>query len=758
MRRLMWFAIGFCGACALGVYTYSGWWGILLAAAVGVCALLCLPRKRHFGKIFTVILIGVCAGTLWYSGFSGLRLEKARAMDGQMASITLEVKDYSSETSYGSRVDGYLTIDGHTYQVRAYLNTKEALKPGDQVAGTFRFQFMADDWEGISSSCPGKGIFLLAYQSGSGTVTAAETIPLRYYPAMWRQRLLENIAAAFPEDVAGFAQALLLSERSELDYETEAAFQVTGISHIIAVSGLHVSILFSLVFLLTRRKRFWSAVIGVPVLLLFAAVIGFTPSVTRACLMQILLLTALVINREYDPPTALAFAVMVMLVGNPYVVSSISFQLSVGCVTGIFLFYRPISEWLTDSRRLGKIKGKGLLPAVKRWCVSSVAISVSANIMITPLVAYYYGCVSLIGVLGNLLTLWVVSFVFCGVLAAAFVGFLAMPVAKLLGWCVAWPMRYVVATAKFLSRFPLAAIYTRDSLYAAWLVGCYILLIVYLLGKRKPTVLFSTIAAVSLLAITAVSWLLPTMDDCRMTVLDVGQGQCILLQSGGRTFLVDCGGDYGEDAADAAAETLLSQGISRVDGMILTHFDEDHTGGVEYLLTRVETDVLLMPDYEIHTLGEREEAVLVNQILELAYGDTKLTLIPAEIGGSDNEWSMCVLFQTEKCDILITGDRSIQGELELLKQITLPDLEVLVVGHHGSGNSTSEALLAATTPDLAIISVGEGNRNGHPADEVLERLEEYGCSVLRTDQEGTIIYRGVTPWQRRREKLTPSRA
>lgn len=743
MRKLMWFAIGFGAACAVDAYIPNRWLRLGVLAALTVCIAICLFSGRAAAfKILVALIVGCSAGFLWFSAFNGIHLRQAQELDGQTVEVTLEAADYSIETSYGSTVECRLKVEGKTYQVKAYLNGTEPLSPGDTVTGKFRFQLTTPSGADVSTYYRGKGIFLLAYPSGTAVVTHTDKTPLRYYPAVWRQWLLEQLEAAFPADVAGFAQALLLSERSDLDYATETAFSVTGISHIIAVSGLHVSILFSLVFALTRRKRFLSALIGIPALLLFAAVVGFTPSITRACLMQILLLTALLIGREYDPPTALAFAVMVMLVGNPYTVTSVSFQLSVGCVIGIFLFHRPISEWLTDPKRLGETKGKGLLPAVKRWFVSSVSISISANIVVTPLVAYYFGVVSIIGVLGNLLTLWVVSFIFCGVLLTGTASFLAMPLARALAWVIAWPMRYVMETSKLLSKFPLAAVYTSAPGVKEWLVGCYILLIVYLCMKRKRAFLFSAMAALVLLTVTAFSWITPVLDDYRMTVLDVGQGQCITLQCEGKTFLVDCGGDYAEDAADIAAETLLSQGISRVDGIIVTHFDEDHMGGVEYLLTRIDTNALLLPDYEQHTLHGYENAIPVSQTLELAFGNAKITLIPAENGEVDNEWSMCVLFQTEKCDILITGDRNIQGELELMKQITLPDLEVLVVGHHGSRSSTSDALLAAATPEVAVISVGEGNRYAHPAEEVLERLENYGCEILRTDQEGTIIYRG----------------
>ena len=156
------------------------------------------------------------------------------------------------------------------------------------------------------------------------------------------------------------------------------------------------------------------------------------------------------------------------------------------------------------------------------------------------------------------------------------------------------------------------------------------------------------------------------LDSTRITVLDVGQGQCILLQSEGRTYMVDCGGDSDTETADIAAETLLSQGISRLDGLILTHGDRDHTGAAENLLSRVKADILILPPEEGMPTSDNAEVVYAEQDLLLTYGKTNLHIFTTDSNRSENENSLCVLFDTENCDILITGDRSAYGERMLL--------------------------------------------------------------------------------------------
>lgn len=506
-----------------------------------------------------------------------------------------------------------------------------------------------------------------------------------------------------------------------------------------AVSGLHVSILFALLTAVTFRKRFLTALVGFPTLLLFAAVAGFTPSVSRSCIMCALMLAALLLNKEYDGPAALAFAAVVMLIGNPLVITSVGFQLSVASVAGIYLFAPGIRKWLVSL--FPDSKGKGVRPTLIRWFTASVSITLSAMIFTTPLSAWYFGTVSLVGVVTNLLTLWVISFIFYGLVAVSLVGAFWTGGAMILGKIAAWPIRYVLLIAKLLAGFPLAAVYTRSPYITIWLVAMYVLLLVFLLSRnRRPGVLLCCGTLGLCLALLA-SWAEPMLDSTRVTVLDVGQGQCILLQSEGRTYMVDCGGDSDTETADIAAETLLSQGISRLDGLILTHGDRDHTGAAENLLSRVKADILILPPEEGILVADNAEVVYAEQDLLLTYGKTNLHIFAADSHGSENENSLCVLFDTENCDILITGDRSAYGERILLHAGKIPEVDVLIAGHHGSKNSTCEDLLAAAQPQTVCISAGRDNLYGHPAAETLQRLEHFGCTVYRTDRDGTITIR-----------------
>ncbi|MBQ7817940.1 MAG: DNA internalization-related competence protein ComEC/Rec2 [Oscillospiraceae bacterium] len=741
MRKLMWLTIGFGSACIFGAYFYNPW---LLPIAVVFLALaavsFALTRWKIGLRVVTAIFLGVALGLSYFNVYDLTVLQDARQMDGVTQTMTIEVADYSYPTKRGSAFDGKVTVGNREYKVRVYLKILNELEPGQYVQGDFEMTMHTDeDWLNRA----GKGIFLFAYQADNEIQLTDFRQKLTHYPAIWRNELKTMISKAFPADAEGFARALLLGDTSGVDYETDTALKISGIRHVIAVSGLHVSVVFGLLYLLAGKKRVLTALIGIPAVVLFAAVAGFTPSVTRACIMQLLMMLALLFEKEYDPPTALAFAVLVMLIANPMTVGSVSFQLSVSCMIGIFLFAKRIYEWLTNSPYFGSGKSK-----LSSWICGSISITLSTMVTTTPLTAYYFGTVSIIGVATNLLALWAITAIFYGIMLVCLLGYIWLPLAQLIGGILGWLIRYVKATAVVMASVPMGAVYTKSTYIVIWLVFAYVLLGIYLLIKKKPAMLFSGLVICGLCAAVALSWVEPLLGECRVTMLDVGQGQAILLQSQGKSFLVDCGGDYDEGAADITAETLLSQGVHKLDGIILTHFDVDHAGGVPYLLTRVAAENLFLPHAkDTDGVGTKLQTVStatihsIREDMKISYDDVEITIFAPVSYNSGNESSTCVLFRTENCDILIIGDRSEKTERLLVSKYDLPELDVLVAGHHGSKTSTSMELLEETRPEYVFISVGEDNPYGHPAQQVLDRLMEFGCKILRTDEHGTVIFR-----------------
>lgn len=743
MRIFVRLGAGFTAACLLGAYLLELWslpLGILLG--IGAVIFLCFRRKS-----LGFVGLGLAVGLIWFGLYSQFALEPARNADGSVKTITASAVDYSYDTGYGTAVEVELKLDGRKFGSKLYLDGNKELTPGDVIRGKFTLRYTGPRGEKESAYHSGSGVFLLGYQKGEVELIQSDG-SIVHFPARFRKTVLSSIDRLFPSDTAAFAKALLLGDTTGIDYETDSALTASGIVHVVSVSGLHVSILFCVLFWFLGRRRFLTPILGVVLLVFVAAVTGFSASIVRSCLMNGLMLLALMLDREYDPMTALAFALFVMLAVNPMSVTSVGLQLSAASVLGIHLLAQRIAIWISARKFWQEVKYRGVVYHLREWIASTVGVSLAATLTTAPLTALHFGTVSLVGWLTNLLVLWLVNIVFVGIMISVILGAFWLWGGQGVAWLLSWGIRFVLAVAKLLGAFPLAVVYTESPYITAWLVFAYAMLAAFLLMKWKHRLQLCLWTAVTLAVAITLSWLEPALDDYRLTAIDVGQGQCMLLQSDGRTYMVDCGGSHDKTAADKAVATLHSQGIFRLDGLILTHYDRDHVGAVQYLLKRVPADTLYLPvgpgqEEWTPTLTEAASRLCyVEQDLELTWQSSKISIYSFGKLQTSNESSLCVLFQRENCDILITGDQDHLGEMALISQHHIPKLDVLVVGHHGSNKSTGEALLEHTAPSVAVISVGQDNAYGHPAQQVLERLTRFGCHIHRTDLEGTILIKG----------------
>lgn len=741
MRRLMWFTIGFAIACLLCTsWLWDAPLVLIFLSAAFLTALTYGVSFRYVSfRIPTVILLGFSLSIGWIILLQTHYYEPLLPYDGQTVPLTITADTFSEQAQYSMTFDGKTEINGNRYSVRVYLKEDRDVSPGDRLESEYRLRLTVPSGLKESAYYQGQGIYLIATQKEEMHQAYAEKVTWRTWPAHAARQMKQTIHNSFSEEDAAFAQALLLGDSSELPYEVDTALKVSGIRHIVAVSGLHVAILLGLLLAVFRNVRILLPILAAVVLAGFAAITGFTPSVTRACIMGGLGVLSFAFRKEYDSLTGLSLACLLMLLWNPFLVLSVSFQLSVSCVAGILTFYPSLSHWISERFPIKKAN------FIVRWCTSSAAVSFSSMAFSLPFSAYYFETVSLIGPITNLLCLWMVSIIFCGIGLVCTVGAFSPSFASILAKPVSWMIHLVIWIAKTLSAFPLAAVYTCSPWIAAWLVFCGILFVLFLLLNRRHPTRYLSAAAASLLIAVALSWILPRMDDTRLTVLSVGEGQSILLQSKGKTFLVDCGGGNDASAANAAAQMLISQGIFHIDGAALTHYDRDHSGGLLYFLSRISVDTLYLPDMEakgfLEEIGDSYNVQLIQEDTVIPLGTGEITLYQPGSLKTTNENCMCILFDTQNCDILITGDRGKSGEKRWLKEHPGLDVDVLIAGHHGSKNSTTEELLDGVTPEIVVISVGKNNSYGHPAVELLERLKEHDCLVYRTDLDGTVIIR-----------------
>ena len=715
MRKLALFAAAFALSAALYVYWLSPTAALWIAAAsLGLSVLAGAFSCRRV----KILALGLAMGLTWCGLYQQVWLKDIFAMDGTMQTVTVTAADTPYETAYGSAVA--CKLGRHT----AILYTDEkalTAAAGDTLTGSVNIKAGKDDLYRRSD-----GILLCLYATEQMSVTKGE-MP---FPQKLQQRICEKIDRLYTGQTAALVKALLTGKRHEISYETSNELSVCGLSHAVAVSGMHVSILITLVGLLCGYQPKLMSVIGIPVVILFMLMTGASASVCRAAAMQILMLLSPIMRRERDGLTALGAAAIILLAENPWCIASVSFQLSFAAVAGLMLFSDPMQKRMMAWR---KHPGK-LFHAV----VSGISATVGATVLTLPLMMFYFGTVSIVAPVMNLLVLWAVTGVFSLGLASCFFAPFAWPAALL--------CRYLLSAAKFAASFPFAAAYEQNMPLLVWAVAAYLCLAACLLFRRLPVRWMLCALGVGFAVCVLTSHLQFASRPWRLTVLDVEQGQCLLLRVEDYIAVIDCGGSDPEDAGEQAARALHSAGVTHADALILTHYDEDHSGGAAQFLSRVKTKTVYLPaSRQEQAFAEKissltEQIHFVKTLVEITVPGGKLTLFPPVSEENDNNAGLCILATAGECDILITGDLNARAERALLAAWELPKVDILVAGHHGAQTSTSWELLRRVRPEKVAISVGEDNPYGHPHPQTLWRISYVGAKIFRTDEMGSIVF------------------
>ena len=731
-RALARVCLSFSGATALSVLVLNGG-QMLLLGALGLLTGLASLLRRHV--LPGAMLLAVTAGAwlCWFRHMHLLTLE----MDWADTTVTLtaQAQDYPRETAYGYALEvrAYGALEGE--HLLLYLDEAADIRPGDEVSGEVDLRSARETASGRTYSYYADGISLRGSAEGL-TVTRRDT-PWTLLPRVWAHALWQELGRLFPsEETAGFLLALATGNRDALPEVLEDALSETGLSHVVAASGLHVSLLISALALLPGSQRTRSLLL-LPGLLAFAALAGFTPSICRAALMQAVSLFAPICRREEDPPTSLALALAVILLGNPVAIASVSLQLSFAAMLGLTVL---------GPRLYRLLEGR---PAWLIRIAITLGNTLAATVFTLPLVLWYFGRSSLIAPLSNLLVLWILPLLLPAALFCPLLGLLCPAAGELLALPVGWVAAAVIRLIHALAGVPFAALRADQPRVLAWLLLCYAagaLWFTGLLRGRRRAVLTALLLAAAL----GLSLRLQAEDGARwaleIAVLDVGQGQCILLAGPEGTAVIDCGSTGGDSAAELE-EALAERGLERVDALLLTHWDEDHVSGVEKTLASVPVDALYLPAIPEEGASAARAGTLADaaqdsgvalcwtgEASELTLGETRMELLPVR---TEQGMAQAVLVRHGDFTLLITGDLTITEEEMLLETYSLPEVSVLVGGHHGSRYATGTALLEAVRPQAVLFSVG-ANPYGHPTGEALARVAESGACVFRTDRNGEI--------------------
>lgn len=741
---------GFAAGTALSHYVPPASWLYIVSAAMLIPALFCAVFLRGFRRRDGVAaFLFLALGMSWYSMYSGKFIDAAAQYADKTCTVTVRVDEYPYRDGDYASLNVTLAERGEPslgIAVSDYSGTLPELRPGDLAEMELELMDAGERYGEATDVYAARGVHLRAYYVALHGVERDGRSAL-YFPQELMNAVKGSIVRVFPEDVQDIMLALLIGDTHGVyeDVELDNALSVTGVAHVVSVSGMHLGFLYSaLSALLGRRRAFF---VGVPVLVLFTFMAGCSSAIVRACVMLVLSMLGTVLKRDYDPLAGLAMALLLLLAENPVSVASVSLQLSFASMLGLILITPRLNRWFNRRFRGAKGRVKGTC----RTAWSAFSASLGATVFTAPVVAVIFGYVSLLSPLANLLTLWAVSLAFTLGFAAAALGLIYAPLGIACAWLAAWPARYFVWCISLLARIPYAAVYTADGGVVWWLLFTYAVFIAAIVMRRRRGLRLAVpaLCSAAVLAAVLISSALRTADERSVTVLDVGQGQSIALFSGESAVVVDCGGmGSWDDAGDVASEYLLGRGRYGIDALVLTHLHSDHADGAARLMTRVKVGTLYMPEGTDDSDGELAgileaaarrgtEVVEISEDTAVSLPGLELSLTAPQDTGDENERGLVVRASIGEYDTVITGDVGAPTERLLAEEGKLPPSELLIAGHHGSRSSNSFELVSAVRPETVVVSVGY-NSYGHPTDEALVRLAVTGADIYRTDVNGDV--------------------
>ena len=625
-----------------------------------------------------------------------------------------------------------------------------------------------------------EGIHSILYYPQIEVLDSGEGVRLLRWTYALRERLSVSLTKALPEPQCSLAQGILLGIRGNIPYSLNEAFSRTGTAHLLAISGLHISIVIGMVLslaILAFGRRYsiyiWLALLAI---WLYVLLTGMRPPVIRGAIMGSLFLIAEFLGRQRSAIIALAFAAAAMVGVQPGVLWTVSFQLSFLAMAGLILLFPQFQIWGRQVVATSSGDREALM-TTGAMVTDALAVTLAAVTAVWPLVAYYFGIVSLVALPATFFSLSALPAIIVTAGLVAFAGLLVPLLAQVLGWLAWLFLSYLLLIVHGFDALPGSSLELAS--VSSWQVWCYYIVLaaaVAVVSRRKQLAgSFSRLAS-GLKAIIPAhlprKWLIPALlivailvwsvvltrpdDKLHVSFLDIGQGDAILIQTPAQQdILIDGGPD--PQKANLELSKKLPFWDRAIDLVISTQPQADHITGLVEVLQRYKVRQVLDADvsYDSPIYQQWLELVEQKQIrrdiagagqeIDLGHGITIEVLNPPpdlfQGTSSDVDNNGVVLrLSWGKVSFLFTADIGREAEFELIGQRANLKSTVLKVAHHGSNTSTSPQFLAAVDPEVAVVSVGTDNPFGHPSSEVVERLEERvgADNVYLTSERGTI--------------------
>ena len=565
----------------------------------------------------------------------------------------------------------------------------------------------------------------------------------------WRFQLKQHIEQTFPKSLAPEAQALLIGLQENVDEELNRAYQKLGITHLFAISGLHVALLSMLFFQLLLRLGVRREVASILLLLLlpiYAVLAGGAPSIWRAVSVVEFVMLASYFRWKIPMDDALALSFIVFLVLEPGAIYQVGFQLS----------YLATYSLVYSSR---------ILARYENFWVQSFFITFVCQLLVYPLLLHHFFEISLSSFIANIFFVPLFSFVILPINLILFAfSFIPIPINQLL-FQIYEPLRTLLTDMILVIQQPVIQMWNPGKPTLFWMVVLYgsVFVAFYLLDQRSKTIKIATMLLIPAFIFHVQTYM---HQDLKIAFVNVGQGDCIVIELPYRksVILIDAGGllRFGQEqwkerdtpyevGRQVVVPYLKGRGIQKIDTFVLTHADADHVEGAEEVLREVRVA-------EVHvTPNSLDKAVMADFLQELAKTNTTIIekmagdgwqlgdvrfdyLWPRETHYEGNNDSLVLLVRQGAFKALFIGDLEQEGEADIVRLYgeAIANIDLLKAGHHGSKTSSSEVFVEKTSPKFVVFMAGENNRYLHPNIDVVNRFEQRNIPYLTTGYDGTI--------------------
>lgn len=502
-----------------------------------------------------------------------------------------------------------------------------------------------------------------------------------------------------------YFKAFLIGDKSEMD--DYSIFQKNGVSHLFAISGMHLSLLSGIILFLFKKSRF-KEILACIFLILFSMITNYSASIYRSLLLFIYIVLNKKLDLRISTVNVLLLVVCTLLIFNPLIIYDMGFLYSVSVSLGLILFNKYMK---------------------KNYFVNMFLTSFIAFLFSLPITLYYNYEINLMQIINNVVIVPLVSIIIYPLTILTFIFSFLEPILNVL-----------ISILKFISTHLIMINIIVPKVSLIFYFTYYVFLFMFLKTNRNIFILLIIIYTLCIKAKPLIDF------NTYVYFLDVGQGDSSLIYSKHKVILIDTGGNDNIKVSDNTIKFLKSTGKSKINYLVLTHGDYDHMGEAINLVNNFKVEKVIFNCGEFNELEkdlikvlDKKKIPYYSCIKELNIDDSKLYFLNSKYYGNENDNSSVIYTELDNHKFLFMGDAGVEVEEDLIEKYNLQDIDVLKVGHHGSKTSSSKKFIDEIEPKYSIISVGKNNRYGHPNNEVLNNIKD--SKIYRTDLDGSIMFK-----------------